>query len=262
MTLKKNLNSILVIAYRDLLKFLKDRPRILATFIFPVVFIGILGGSSQANLSSQTGFNFLLFTFTGVLAQTLFQSSAGGIVSLIEDRANDFSQEMFVSPTSRYAILFGKILGESMVSLCQAIGIIAFAFLIGVPITFTQILIAIPVMVIACLFGAAFGILVLSNLSSQRTANQIFPFIIFPQFFVSGVFTPINNLPLPLDILSKIAPMTYIVDLMRNIVYYGTDEYSKVVLFPLWVDLTVIGVLFTLFLFIGTWLFVRNERNR
>jgi hypothetical protein len=37
-------------------------------------------------------------------------STAQGVISLIEDRENDFSQEIFVSPISRYAIVFGKIL--------------------------------------------------------------------------------------------------------------------------------------------------------
>jgi ABC-2 type transport system permease protein len=262
MRIKQNINSIIVIAYRDILKFLKDRPRIFASLIFPIVFIGILGGSSQAAFSSELGINFLTFTFTGVLAQTLFQSSASGIISLIEDRQNDFSQEIFVSPIYRYSILLGKILGESCVSLFQAIGIIGFGALIGVPITIAQLLMIIPAMFIACIFGASFGIIILSNLSSQRSANQIFPFIIFPQFFVSGIFVPINNLPLPLEILSRIAPMTYIVDFMRNIFYLGTSEFDKVTLFPLWINITVISTMFIFFLILGTWLFVNNERNR
>ncbi len=50
------------------------------------------------------------------------------------------------------------------------------------------------------MFGGAFGLLVLSNLGSQRAANQIFPFVMLPQFFLAGVFNPINNLPPLLDI--------------------------------------------------------------
>jgi len=70
----KQLNAIITIAYRDFVKFLRDRTRLIATFIFPVIFIGILGGSLQANLGNALGYNFLLFTFIGVLGQTLFQN--------------------------------------------------------------------------------------------------------------------------------------------------------------------------------------------
>ena len=53
-------------AFRDLVKFLRDPARLLATFIFPLLFIVILGGSFQANLGERAGFDFLAFTFTGV----------------------------------------------------------------------------------------------------------------------------------------------------------------------------------------------------
>src|SRR4051812_32909033 len=104
----RQINAILTIAFRDFLKFTRDRARIASTFIFPFTFIFILGGSMQG-IGKAAGYNYLPYVFTGVLAQTLFQSAALGIISLIDDRENDFSQEIFVSPISRYSIIFGKI---------------------------------------------------------------------------------------------------------------------------------------------------------
>ena len=128
-------DAVLTIAYRDILKFLRDPIRILSSFAFPVVFVVVLGGSLQGNLGEAAGYNFLAFTFTGVLAQTVFQSAALGLVSMIEDRENDFSQEVFVAPISRYAIVFGKIAGEALVALAQGLGLIALALLLRVPLS-------------------------------------------------------------------------------------------------------------------------------
>ena len=108
------MNAIIAIAFRDITKLFRDRMRILASFIFPVIFIGVLGGSLQANLQENLPYNFLTFVFIGVVAQTLFQSTASGIISLVEDRQNDFAQELFVSPIPRSSILIGKILGETI----------------------------------------------------------------------------------------------------------------------------------------------------
>jgi len=258
----KEINAIFAIATRDITKFLRDRPRIAATFVFPIVFIGVLGGSLQASFGDIAGYSFLVFVFTGVLAQTMFQSTASGIISLIEDRANDFSQEMFVSPISRYSIILGKILGESLVALTQGVGIVLFGLIMKVPLSFEQLLSLIPVAFVACLLGGSFGVLILANLGSQRTANQIFPFIIFPQFFLAGVFAPIKDLPPVLFFLSKLAPMTYVVDLIRGVYYAGTEEFSKVVLMSPYINLLVIAGLFLAFLFVGTFLFIRGERNK
>lgn len=258
----RQVNAIFTIAYRDVIKLLRDRTRLIAGLVFPVIFIGALGGSLQANLGSHAGFNFLTFVFTGVLGQTLFQSTASGIISLIEDRENDFSQEIFVSPVSRYTIILGKILGESIVASVNAIGVLLFGLLVGVRLDLLQIVSLLPVILVACLLGGGFGVFVLSQLSSQRSANQIFPFIIFPQFFLSGAFAPVQHLPWYLLIFSRIAPMTYAVDFTRGLLYAGTKDYSHVIIYPPLVDLAIIAVLFVIMLFVGTYFFVKNERNK
>jgi ABC-2 type transport system permease protein len=255
-------NAIVAIAYRDLLKFLRDPLRLVSTLIFPIIFIGILGGSFEANLGTDFGYNYLVFTFTGVLAQTLFQSSAMGIVSLIEDRENDFSQEIFVSPISRYSIVFGKILGESLVAFPQGLAIVIFGLVIGVSISGFQLIRLLPVAIAASIFGGSFGMIVMANISSQRAANQIFPFIMLPQYFLAGVFSPIQILPWYLDFLSRISPMRYAVDLTRGIFYAGHPDYPEVVLEEPMINLTIMLGLFLIFMLVGTWLFVRSERNR
>lgn len=256
------LNTIITIAFRDLTKFLRDKPRLFISFVFPLLFIGVLGKTFDTNLSAAVGFNYLTFVFTGVLAQVLFQSTASGVISLIEDRENDFSQAIFVAPVSRYSIILGKILGESLVSLSQAVGIIIFGLILGIPLTLGTFFALIPAAVIACFLGGAFGIFVLANLGTQRRANQVFPLVIFPQFFLAGTINPIKNLPPFLFILSRLTPLTYAVDLMRNVYYAGAPEYSKTVLHGTVTNLLVITIFFTAFLALGTYFFVRNERNK
>jgi ABC-2 type transport system permease protein len=253
-------SAILALAHRDFIKLLRDRQRMVADFAFPLIFIGILGTSLQAGFGGQAGgINLLEYVFTGVLAQTVWQSSALGLISLLADREQDFSQEIFVSPISRYSIVLGKILGESLVALPQALGIIAFGFILQIHMAPDQLARMALAMVVIALFGGAFGVIVLANLSSQRAANQIFPFVMLPQFFLAGIFNPIQHLPLPLDVLSHLAPMRYAVDLLRD-AFYGSS--SEVVLENATTNLLIIGGLFLVFMVVGTFLFVRAERNR
>jgi len=256
------LNAILTIAFRDLTKLLRDRARIAANFIFPTIFIGILGTSLQSNLSNQLPYNFLTFVFTGVVGQTLFQSTASGIISLVEDRQTDFAQELFISPISRYSIVIGKILGETLVSFVQVFGVILFALVFRVPLDLMALLRLFPFFVAISFFGGAFGLMVMANLSEQRSANQIFPFLLFPQYFLAGVFNPIQNLPLPLTIASRLAPMTYAIDLVRSVYYANSPQKPYTTLFPPFLNLAVVTVFFVIFISIGTYLFVRNEKNR
>ena len=253
------LSAVLTLAHRDLIKLLRDRTRIVADFSFPLIFIGILGTSLQAGFGSASSVNLMHFVFSGVLAQTVWQSGAMGVISLLADREQDFSQEIFVSPISRYTIVIGKIVGESLVAMPQAIAIIAFGFVLGVPFTPQLVLGLLLVSLLVAVYGGAFGVLILSRLDSQRQANQIFPFVMLPQFFLAGIFNPIDNLPWFLDILSKIAPMRYAVDLTRNVFYAGGPS---VPIADLPTNLAIIAAEFAVFMVIGTAGFVRAERNR
>jgi ABC-2 type transport system permease protein len=260
---RREANAIVTIAYRDVLKFTRDPSRLLATLILPILFVGLFGEGLQATLGPSLGYNYLTFIFLGFFAQTLFQSTALGIVSLIEDRENDFAQEMFISPISRYALVFGKILGESIVAFAQALVLVVFGAVIGIPLNWVTLPGLLFVALVTCLLGGAFGLILLATMGSQRAANQIMPFLVFPQLILAGVFNPLKGLPLYLDLASKIAPLRYAVDLTRAIYYAGQPAiYQKVVLAPPAVNLLIMTAMFVVFLVAGTFLFVRSERNK
>lgn len=259
---RADLSAIAVIAHRDFVKLLRDRTRLLSELTFPLVLVLLLGPALQSGFGAPGGLDLTAFVFTGVIGQTIWQSATLGLVSLIADREEDFSQEIFVSPVSRYAIVAGKIIGEALVALPTGLGILVVGLLIGVPLSPLVLVALIPVSLIVAVYGGAFGLLILSNLSSQRTASQIFPFVLLPQFFLAGVFNPIHDLPLPLAILSALSPLRYAVELVRNVVYGLQPGVPAPEMTPLPINLAVLVVSFVGFLIAGTFLFVRAERNR
>jgi len=158
--------------------------------------------------------------------------------------------------------VLGKIIGETFVALAQALPLVVFAIVLRVSLTPQQLAMMVPVAVISCLLGGSFGLVSMAMINDQRAANQIFQFLILPQFFLAGVFNPIGILPWYLEILSRISPMRYVVDLIRGVVYSGQPDYSKVVLLSPLANLTIIAVMFAVFMVVGTALFVRKETNR
>lgn len=258
----RQLNAITAIAGRDVLKFFRDPGRLIAALIFPFLMIFLLGGTLQLNLGRSAGFNFIGFTFTGFLGMTLFQSTAQGLTSLTDDRQNDFAQELFVSPVSRYSIVFGKIVGETLVAIAQVLPMVAFAVLLRVPLSPASLVLLLPVSVLACFLGGAFGLVLLNTISDSRAASQMFSLIFLPQYFLAGLISPINVLPWYLEVLSLISPMRYVIDLARGVVFAGSPEYGRVVLLSPATNALVLGLMFVAFMVTGTMLFVRRETNR
>ncbi len=256
------LSAIAAIAHRDFVKLLRDRLRLFSELAFPLILILLLGPALQSGFGAPGGLDLTAFVFTGVLAQTIWQSAALGLISLIADREEDFSQEIFVSPVSRYSIVAGKIIGESLVALPTGLGIVVVGLLIGVKLSPAVLLALIPVSLAVAVYGGAFGLLILANISSQRTASQIFPFVMLPQFFLAGVFNPIHDLPLPLAVLSAISPMRYAVEMTRNVFYGLQPDVPAPDVGDFSLNSGVIGASVLAFIAIGTVLFVRAERNR
>jgi len=255
------LSAIAAIATRDFFKFLRDRSRLVLAVLVPFLLMFLLGSTLQLNLGRAAGFNFIGFTFTGVLGMTIFQSSMQGLASLLDDRQNDFAQEIFVAPVSRYAIVCGKILGETMVALAQTIPLVAFALVLRVPISPAQLLLMAPVALVSCLLGGSFGLVAMAVINTQQAANQIFNVLLLPQLFLAGVFNPITALPWYLAIPSRLSPMRYVVDLFRDVLYAGRPEYRKVVLLDPATNLVTIALMVAAFMLAGTALFVRRETN-
>ncbi len=113
--LQKEINATIVIAAREVLRFFKDWKTSLAfSLMFPVLFLGILGGSIAQNLGVGLGYNYLQFALLGMIAATIAMNTMMSVTSLVEDRENDFTQEIFVAPISRYSIILGKIIGGSI----------------------------------------------------------------------------------------------------------------------------------------------------
>ena len=254
-------NQILAIAYRDFTKLLRDRPRLMTSLISPILTVLVLGGSGEAAFDAS--FNIFHYILVGVMVQSVLTSTAAGMVWLLEDRTNDFSQEIFVSPISRYTIVFGKIAGEMMVAMPPGVILLIMALVVGLPMTLWQFFALFAVLLFASILGGSLGIIVVSNLGTQRSANQIVPWITMPQVLMSGIFFPLNLLPDGAEIFSRIMPLRYPVDLARAIIFANNpEEYAEVVMKSPLHNLLVMTVMFVFFLSIGTMLFVRSERNR
>jgi ABC-2 type transport system permease protein len=255
-------SALLAIAQRDVTKLVRDRPRLGVNLAFPVLLIAGLGGLLQATVGRVTGLSTITLSFTGVLAASLFQSAAAGMISIVEDRENDFSRELFIAPVARLTLLAGKITGESAVAVFQGVLITAFAFAFGVRLTTPQLLGLVGTGLACCLLGAGFGLATIAALPSQRSAMQIFQFLIIPQYVLAGVLVPLNGAPRVLSDLAWVMPMRYCVDLVRAVFYAGEPGYSRVVTAGAGVDLAVIAGLTAVLLTAGGWLFNYRERVR
>jgi ABC-2 type transport system permease protein len=264
MSLRRELNVAVSICGRDIVRFFRAwKSNIGMSFLFPAIFLGIFGSTIGQNLGGAQPYDYMQFVLLGMIASMGLMFTANLVTTLVEERETGFTQEVFVSPVSRYSILTGKILGASINSLVIVAATLVVGIAIGIQISLVGIGLILLVVPVAFLLGGAFGVMVsgLFN-SSPRTAGQAVMLVMFPQMFLSGALIPIGNSTGWVNVLVHLMPATYAVDLMRGVFYYGTPTYGQVVLYDPLIDLTVTVVVSIALFILGTIFFARSERNR
>ena len=260
--LARELNAIGAIAWREVLRAFKSPVSLAVTIIFPVIFMGILGGSISQNLGGALPYAYLPFMLIGMIANTLYQGTITGVTNLVEERENDFTAELFVAPISRYAVLLGKLIGSGIAALVSLVGIVAMIFIMQIPMNAGDLLRVFALTPVLALAGGALGVFFIGITQDPKVVAVGVPLLIFPQMFLSGALIPVSASAGLLGFLAKIIPMTYSIDLARNIFYWGKPEYAVAVLHGPWLDLAVTVGFFLVFTIVGTILFVRADRNR
>jgi ABC-2 type transport system permease protein len=260
--LAREANATFAVAWREILRAVKSPLSIAFTVIFPVIFIGILGGSISDNLSGSLPYAYLPFMLIGMIANTMYQGTITGVTNLVEERENDFTAELFVAPISRYAVLLGKIVGAGIASLIALVGIIAMIFVMQIPMDFGDLLRVIALSPILALAGGALGVFFIGFVHDPRVAGAGVALLVFPQMFLAGAIIPVADSSGILGFLAKVMPMTYSIDLARNIFYAGKPEAAFAVLHDPLLDLLVTVGFFLVFTIVGTFMFVRADRQR
>src|SRR6201985_1503574 len=93
---------------RELVRFLRQRHRIIGALATPIVFWLLIGGGMQHSFRSpgQTaGGGYMEYFFPGTILMILLFTAIFSTISIIEDRREGFLQSVFVAPVSRMSIV-------------------------------------------------------------------------------------------------------------------------------------------------------------
>ena len=253
-----------VVAYRELLRFVRDRTRLVTTLVFPILFLAVFGAGFNNVVGPMTGgLDLIQFMYPGIVAQTVLITSLVAGISVVADRENGFLREILVAPLSRTGIVLGKAVGAAAVALVQAAMLLVIAPIVGVRIDVALVAKLIPIVAILSFGLSGLGILIASFMRSQEGFQMIYQVLIFPMIFLAGVFFPVDTVPLWMEVLSKINPVTYGVDALRQVFLGPLGSGLGVTVLghtmTMAEEITLVGSLGVLLLGAAAWAFARQD---
>lgn len=214
------LRPSLSLAKRELVRFLRQRNRIIGALATPIVFwllIGLgMGHSFKGPAGSLGEDNYLVYFFPGTVVMVLLFTAIFSTITIIEDRQEGFLQSVLVAPVSRMAIVLGKVLGGTVLATGQAVLFLLLAPLIGIKLTAGGFLLAVLVMLLTSFALTALGVCIAWRMSSTAGFHAIMNLFLMPMWFLSGALFPAEQANGGLKWVMLANPLTHALSALRE----------------------------------------------
>jgi ABC-2 type transport system permease protein len=162
-------------------------------------------------------------------------------------------EQLFASPVGRLEIVLGKLAPYLVLGMLELLLVVAFgAAVFDVPVRGSlSLFLLIGFFFLLGMLGQ--GLLVSVLTKNQLVATQAGTLSsLLPSLLLSGMVFPVENMPWPLQLLSRVIPARYLVHALRGILLKGNGIAA------LWPDLLAVGIFAVLIVGLSTARFQRR----
>ncbi len=145
------------------------------------------------------------------------------IVSFLNERSQGTLERLMASPLRRAEIVFGYMLGFTVLALGQSAEVLVFSLAVLKVHNQGGVLLIFGMEALMAIAAVNLGIFLSMFARSEFQAVQFIPIVIVPQVLLSGVVFPVSLEPQALQVVSNVLPLTYAVNGMRDIMIKGAD---------------------------------------
>jgi ABC-2 type transport system permease protein len=218
-----SLRAVYIIWYRDILRYWRDRWRLVASLAQPLLFLVVFGSGLSSSLGGGLfgggrGLSYTQFMFPGIIGMSILFTAIFGAMSIVWDREFGFLKEVLVAPIDRWAVAIGKALGSTTQAMVQGLIILVLAPFVGVHLSLLTVLEIIPLAAVLAFGLSSLGVAIASMMRSLQGFQVVMNFLMMPMFFLSGALFPLTNLPGWMTVLTRLNPASYGIDPLRRVV--------------------------------------------
>ncbi len=151
-------------------------------------------------------------------------------VAIVRERERGNMELLIATPLSRSELMVGKVLPYAVIGLVQTTVVLALGvWLFQVPVR-GGVLDVYVASVLLILANLTLGLLISTKAQSQFQAMQMTFFVFLPSILLSGFMFPFAGMPIPIQWLAEVLPLTHFLRIIRGVMLRGAG------LFELWPD--------------------------
>ncbi|HXM38463.1 MAG TPA: ABC transporter permease [Gemmatimonadales bacterium] len=210
------------IVVRELVRFWRQRGRVLASLARPFVWL-IFAGAGFATVFTGAGeIDYRRYMAPGLLGMVVMFGSLLAALSTVTDRDAGVLRMVLVAPIRRSTVALGKILGATLLGTTQAVAVgVILLSLVQLWPGPQSLLLALAGVVLSSLAMGALGLVLAASIRSIENFAGVMNFVVFPMLFLSGALYPVRRLGSALQALVYLNPLAYGVDLLKHALLGG-----------------------------------------
>jgi len=218
----EDLSTIRVLVKRDLVRFFREKSRVIGALVQPLIFWLMIGSGMASTfvLPGAQGLGYQQYFYPGVVVMVMLFTAIFATMSVIEDRHSGFLQAVMVAPGSRASLVIGKSLGATSVALTQSMLFVMLAPAAG----FTLGEIDWPSLLAALVLGSfalcALGFAIAWWVDSSAGYHVIMSLLLLPMWILSGAMFPSPPSGV-IAVLQRFNPVSYAVSAVRRALHGG-----------------------------------------
>ncbi len=204
--------------HRDVVRFLRQKNRIIGALATPLVFWVLLGAGFTPSFQppGSDGMSYLAYFFPGTLVLIMLFTAIFSTISVIEDRREGFLQGVLVAPVSPGAIVLGKFLGGTTLAVGQAVLFCILAPFAGISFPLHLLPALALAFVLVGFSMTGLGFLVAWPMDSTQGFHAIMNIVLMPLWMVSGALFPLPAGASVIGWIGLLNPVTYGVAAIRQ----------------------------------------------
>jgi len=215
---------IWTLALRELVRFVRQRSRLVGAIGQPVLFWILFGAGLRGSFTppawAPADMTYQEYFFPGVAVLIVLFTAIFSTISIIEDRREGFLQGVLVAPISRLSLVLGKLCGGTALAVLQAGLFLALAPTMGLQLTPLTALATAAFLTLLAFGLTALGFLIAWPLDSTQGFHAIMSIFLMPMWLLSGAFFPSQESGW-LSWVIRLNPLTYGVAGLRRLLYSG-----------------------------------------
>ena len=217
---------IRTIWWREIIRFVRQRSRLLSAIAQPLIFWILIGSGLSASFKPTGTFNeqtYIAYFYPGIVVLVLLFTTIFATISVVNERREGFLQNVLVAPVPRWSIVLGQSLGGITLALVQGVLLLGIAPFIGIKIGLVSLLSTFGVMILIAFGLTNLGLLFAWRMDSTQGFHAIMNLILIPIWLLSGAFFPLAGAPVWLEWVMNLNPITYGLAAFRHSLYF--DSY-------------------------------------